>query len=61
MTTGIQGQNSAWTLPSLSRTARFLLGKDADTKTQDAAFINNLLMKAPALADTVAADKRLAL
>ena len=61
MTTGIQGKNSAWTLPSVSRTARLLLGGDADAKTQDAAFITNLLVKVPALADTVVAAKRLTL
>jgi len=61
MAAGTQGKSSAWTLPSVSRTARLLLAEDTAANTPDAAFATNLLAKVPALADTVAAAKRLTL
>ena len=56
-----QGRSSTWALPSVSRTARLLLTGVADANTPDAAFVTSLLVKVPALADTVIAAKRLAL
>ena len=58
---GTPAERSAWTLPSVSRTARLLLAGDAATDTADAAFVAGLLAKVPALGDTVAAAQRLAL
>ena len=55
------GKSSAWALPSVSRTARLLLAGDTVADTPDAAFVTALLVRAPALADAVAAAKRLAL
>jgi len=48
-------------LPSVSRTARLLLAENTAANTSDAAFVTNLLAKVPALADTIAAGKRLTL
>jgi hypothetical protein len=58
---GTQGKSPAWTLPSVSRIAHLLLAGNADANTPDAAFVTSLLVKVPALADTVAATKRLTL
>jgi transposase len=54
-------ESSAWALPSVSRTARLLLAGDAAANTTDATFVAGLLAKVPALADTAAAARRLAL
>ncbi len=59
MAAGTQGTSSVWTLPSVSRTARLLLAGDIAANTLDAAFVTSLLVKVPALADTVAAAKQL--
>lgn len=56
-----QGKSSAWALPSVSRTARLLLAENTAPNTPDAIFVTGLLVKVPALADTVAAAKRLTL
>jgi len=52
---------AGWTLASVSRTARLLLAGDTAANTPDAAFVASLLVKLPALADTVVAAKRLTL
>ena len=56
-----RGKNSAWRLPSVSRTARLLLAENTAPNTPDATFVTSLLVKVPALADTVVAAKRLTL
>lgn len=55
------GKSSTWALPSISRIARLLLAGDPAANTPEATFVASLLTKVPALADTVAVAKRLAL
>ncbi len=61
MAAGTQCKSSAWVLPSVTRTVRLLLAEETVANTPDAAFVTSLLVKVPALADTVAAAKRLTL
>jgi transposase len=58
---GTQGPRCSWALPSVSRIARLLLAGDVAADTPDGVFVAGLMMKVPALAESVTAAKRLSL
>ncbi len=56
-----RGDGSVWTPPSMRRISRLLMSGAAAADARDARLIAAMLARAPALADTVAAARRIAL